>query len=110
MIKKADIILAVSLLLLSAVFVTAAALTDTLGNTVVIKVDNKVIAEMPLSTDAVKVIENEYGKNTIIIKDGEVSVVDADCPDKYCEKHVSINEAGETIACLPHRLVVEIGE
>ena len=43
-------------------------------------------------------------------KDGSVTVQDADCPDKICEKHRAINRTGETIICLPHKLVVEIKE
>jgi hypothetical protein len=33
---------------------------------------------------------------------------DADCPDKLCEKTGKISKNGETIVCLPHRVVVEI--
>lgn len=108
MIKRADIVLAVSLILLSAVFITATALSGSAGKTVAIKVDNETVCELSLDTDATKTIENKYGTNTVVIKNGEVSVTDADCPDGYCENHVSISDEGETIACLPHRLVVEI--
>ncbi len=109
MIKKADIILAVALVLLSAVFITATAFASE-GKTVVIKVNNEIVVEMPIDNDAVKQIENDYGKNTVVIESGKVRVEDADCPDGYCEKHVAISDVGETIACLPHRLVVEIRE
>lgn len=110
MIKKADIILAVSIVLLSAVFITATALSETSGGTAIVKVDNKVVAEMPLGTDAERLIETDYGKNTVVIENGEVRVEEADCPDGYCEKHIAISNAGETIACLPHKLVIEIRE
>jgi hypothetical protein len=32
----------------------------------------------------------------------------ADCPDKLCVKQRSIAKEGETIVCLPHRVVVKI--
>ena len=48
------------------------------------------------------------GINSIIISNGSVTVSDADCPDKLCVKTGKINRAGETIVCLPHRVVVEI--
>jgi len=39
-----------------------------------------------------------------------VDVIEADCPDKICVKHTNIKNAGETIICLPHKLVIEIVE
>ncbi|MFR4337598.1 MAG: NusG domain II-containing protein [Lachnospira pectinoschiza] len=35
-------------------------------------------------------------------------MTDADCPDKLCVKTGMISKTGETIVCLPHRVVVEI--
>ena len=35
-------------------------------------------------------------------------MTDADCPDKLCVKTGRISKTGETIVCLPHRVVVEI--
>ena len=46
----------------------------------------------------------------IEIKDGEVSVKEADCPDKICVNHKKISNVGESIICLPHKLVIEIRE
>ena len=33
---------------------------------------------------------------------------DANCPDKICEGHQKISYKGETIVCLPHKVVIEI--
>ena len=33
---------------------------------------------------------------------------DADCPDKICINMGTIRKKGQTIICLPHKLVVEI--
>jgi len=35
-------------------------------------------------------------------------VTDADCPDRLCVKQRAISKQGETIVCLPHRLIVKI--
>ncbi len=110
MIKKADIILAVILVVLSLMVVTVTAFSKSDGQKVIIKVDNESVYELPLNTDNKIVVENHYGTNTVIVSDKKVSVIDADCPDGYCENHIAITKKGETIACLPHRLVVEIGE
>ncbi len=53
-------------------------------------------------------IETEYGYNLIEIGDEEVRVIEASCPDKIDVKQGYITNIGETIVCLPNRLVVEI--
>ncbi len=32
----------------------------------------------------------------------------ADCPDKLCVKQGKISKSGESIICLPHKVVVKI--
>ena len=44
----------------------------------------------------------------IVIEKGEVYMEDADCPDKLCMKQGSISGTGQTIVCLPHKLVVTV--
>ncbi len=75
-----------------------------------ISVNGKVIYSLPLDTDTQKNIETENGNNSVLIKDGKASVISADCPDKICVDHRSVSNVGETIVCLPHKLVVEITE
>ena len=53
-------------------------------------------------------IETEYGYNLIEIGDGNVRVIEADCPDQLDVKQGYISKIGEVIVCLPNRLVVEI--
>lgn len=46
--------------------------------------------------------------NVIVIENGSVSIEEATCPDKLCEKQGKISAVGERIVCLPNRLVVQI--
>ena len=46
--------------------------------------------------------------NTVRIKGGKVSVTEASCKNQVCVKHAAISAAGESIVCLPNRLVVSI--
>lgn len=46
--------------------------------------------------------------NLISVTDGKVTVEAADCSDQICVHHKPISSKGESIICLPHRLVVEI--
>ncbi|MBO4807968.1 MAG: NusG domain II-containing protein [Lachnospiraceae bacterium] len=53
-------------------------------------------------------IETDLGYNIISVKDGNISVSDADCPDCSCVKQGEISKKGEKIVCLPHKLIVEV--
>lgn len=53
-------------------------------------------------------IETNLGYNLIEIGDGEVRVLEADCPDQIDVEQGWISNIGETLICLPNRLVVEI--
>lgn len=46
--------------------------------------------------------------NTLLIRNGKADMTEADCPDQICVKHEPISHAGETIICLPNRVVVTI--
>lgn len=46
--------------------------------------------------------------NTLVIKEGAADMISADCPDQICVKHTPISQAGETIICLPNKVVVTI--
>ncbi len=46
--------------------------------------------------------------NTLLIEDGKAKMLSADCPDKLCVHQKAIDKRGETIVCLPNRVVVEV--
>lgn len=46
--------------------------------------------------------------NVCKIKDGKVTMVSAQCPDQLCRKQGPICRPGETIVCLPNKVVLEI--
>ncbi len=53
-------------------------------------------------------IETELGKNIVEIGEGSVRILEADCPDQVCVRTGWISNPGQTVVCLPHKLVVEI--
>jgi len=53
-------------------------------------------------------LKTEYGYNLIEIGDEKVRVIEADCPDKIDVKQGYISRIGETIVCLPNKMVIEI--
>lgn len=46
--------------------------------------------------------------NICEIKDGEVNMTQAECPDHLCMHQGPVRMQGETIVCLPNRVVLEI--
>ena len=52
--------------------------------------------------------QSSYGYNIIDIKDGQVSMTEADCHNQVCVHHKPIEKNGQSIICLPHKVVVEI--
>ncbi|MBQ7912034.1 MAG: NusG domain II-containing protein [Clostridia bacterium] len=81
------------------------------GSTVQVEVDGTVIGIYPLSVDReveIKTGENGEELNLLVIKDGKATVTTATCPDGICAAHRPISREGESIICLPHKVVVTV--
>ena len=78
------------------------------GSTVTIKVDQRVVGVYPLSEDRVVDIPSETGHNRLVIQDGKASMESATCPDGICVAHYAIHRNGESIVCLPNKVVVTV--
>lgn len=108
---KRDIILVLSMVIIAAAaFLIINYIVKKDGSYAVIKVDGNVIKTLDLNSDETTIEVNGYqgGVNKVVINDGKVSMTEADCPDELCVKTGKISRVGETIVCLPHRVVVEI--
>lgn len=106
-----DIILAVVIVLIAAAGLLLFVLTKEEGSTVAVKIDGVITATYPLSENkevSIKTGENDENINILTIKDGKASISEADCPDKICVESREVSFVGETIVCLPHKLVIEI--
>ena len=82
------------------------------GRFALITSDGEVIEKIDLenSPDRTIVIKNSLGSNTIVVKNGEISVVDADCPDKKCVSMGELKSIIAPIVCLPHKLIISLSE
>lgn len=105
-----DLILVFGILFIALIVFLIFTLGLKSGNRVIITVNGEDCQEYKLNEDIEKRISTKFGENIIQIKDGKVSVISADCSDKICQHHKAISKTGETIVCLPHKLVVEIAE
>ncbi|HCJ01676.1 MAG TPA: NusG domain II-containing protein [Clostridiales bacterium] len=98
-----DVIVLVLILLLVALTIYFAVSPEK-GDAAEIYLDGKKYMTLPLSKDT----EITLDHLTIVVSKGKVWVKDADCPDKICEKKGEIYKKGQSIVCLPNRIVIKI--
>ena len=81
------------------------------GNAVTVTVDRQLIGTYSLTenrTVEIRTGENGEELNLLIIKDGKAYVETATCPDGICSAHKPISREGESIVCLPHKVVITV--
>ena len=103
-----DLLLTAALLLLGGALALFLWLTRQSGGTVTVQIDGRVIMELPLSEDAKLVLGEGGHTNTLVIAGGTARVAEASCPDRICVRQGAIQYAGESIVCLPHKLVITV--
>lgn len=106
--KKRDIVLAAVLLILGITGVLIVKYGLKSGNTADIYIDDKLVQTIDMSVDDEYTFQTDKGSNTVEVRNGAVSMKSADCPDKVCVRMGTKNRNGETITCLPHKLVIEV--
>ena len=101
--KKKDLILICSVLVLAAAF------WGIFGNSKAqklrITVSGKEYGVYSLDEDQVIKIGDT---NVCEIKDKKVTMISAECPDQLCIHQGPIRLQGETIVCLPNKVVLEV--
>jgi len=110
--KKNDIILAVSFVIVAiicAILIQVFVKKD--GNIAIVNIDGKVYKELSLSVNTeleIDAASGVDGYNILVIENGHAYMKNADCADKICVHQGKISKVGETIVCLPHKVVIEI--
>ena len=103
---KLDIIVIVSLLLLSAVVLIATTLSRQGGASIEVTVGGELVGTYSLGTDAV--YELNGGTNILTVSGGVAYMSDSNCPDHTCENTGRVKYVGEMIVCLPNRITVTV--
>ena len=93
-------LLAVSVLLCVYVYV----LPHGKYRSIQITVDGKLYGTYSLGKDQVIAIGDT---NVCEIKNGEVKMTEANCPDHLCMKQPAVGSAGGYIVCLPNKVVIQ---
>lgn len=126
--RKADIVL-IAVCMLTAVLVFVVLLMHRHeGNVVRISSDGEVLAEIAFEATGTQCylirrkdgsmtvescgedspVSEQEAYNLLSVSDGVVRMKAADCRDQICVRHRAVSAAGESIICLPHKLVIEI--
>ena len=108
---KNDILLVAVLILAVSLFGIVYYLCRGEGDRVTVTVDGKPFGTYSLAEDrTVEIRTGENGEelNLLVIEDGKARVLEATCPDGICAAHKPISHGGESIICLPNKVVVEV--
>lgn len=105
---KKDIIILFGIISIGIIILLISAFAKKTGDIVLISVDGMQKMVLDITKDGEYVIEGTNGNNVLAIVDGKVYMNEASCPDKLCVNMGEISASGQTIICLPNRIVVEI--
>ena len=107
--KKADfIVIAVVLSVVGVLVFFLYFVNADSGRYVQVEVNGEVVETLELKENFEKQYDFDGNTNTLVIDNGKASVTQANCKDRICVNHKAISRAGESIICLPHKLVVTI--
>lgn len=76
------------------------------GETVEIYKEGALLMSLDIKTDG----EWDIGGLTVVVKNKEAYVINATCPDKVCQNTKAIKNKGESIICVPAKIVVKIAD
>lgn len=107
-----DILLITVLMMAALILLLVQNLFGKEGTMVVVMQDGEVLYELSLKEElhgeSSLRLEAEEGFNILEIQNGEASIIEADCPDGLCVKQKAISKQGESLICLPHKLVITV--
>ena len=105
---KNDILLVLAVLILGGVFLVYTEFFRPEGGEVIVSVDGVEQRPLPLSENNFVVIGDKENYNVLVISNGEAYIEDASCPDHVCVKSGRVSLDGQTIVCLPNKVVITI--
>lgn len=108
--KKADIIvIAVILAVVGVILFFLYGVNTDSGDYVTVEINGEITETLSLNEDKTLEISTDgNGANTLEIKDGVATMIEANCPDGICTNHKPIKRSGESIICLPHKVVITV--
>lgn len=118
MIKRWDIIITILLVFVSLLplaiftYVQAGKMNEDTILVAVISIDNEVVEKITLTgnvgVDIFNFTPSDHDHDVIEVRDDRIQMKSATCPDQVCVNMGFISRPGETIVCLPHKVLIEI--
>ncbi|MBQ9014536.1 MAG: NusG domain II-containing protein [Firmicutes bacterium] len=108
MFRPADIILAVGLIVIGFAMSFFLAFGKDDGAQVTVRTGGELYGVYSLDEDQTVTIKQGSRENEFEIRDGTVRMLHANCHNHDCIQQGSISRTGETIVCLPNKVVLEI--
>lgn len=105
---KNDILLILAVLILAGGIWLYTHLTREEGAEVVVSVAGEELCRLPLDADGEYMIGDGEKRNLLVISDGKARIAEASCPDHVCVKSGEVSFNGQTLVCLPNKVVVGI--
>lgn len=106
---KNDIILLSVTVILTLGFLIGMTQRARAGGRLVITVDGEVYGSYLLSEDQdIEIVQDGTVVNTVRIENGGACMSMAECPDHLCQRQGEIAQEGESIICLPNRVVLSV--
>lgn len=109
--KKNDNILIAVILVIALLFGVVLIFTQKSAENgmVIVTIDGAEYARYSLDENIQeKIVQSDGSYNILEIKDGEVDVTEASCPDGICVDHHKISKTNQNIVCLPNKVVISI--
>lgn len=105
---KADLILMAAIVILGLGISIFLAAGSHQGNKVEITKDGKLWGTYSLDGEHKITIRDGKELNVVKISGGKVTMESANCKNQVCVHHSPVSRTGESIVCLPHKIVVSI--
>lgn len=106
--KRYDLLLIGAVLVIALIMFIVYKFNQIDGSKVEVVVNDKVVETFNLNQDVKKEIKTENGINILEIKNSVAKITHANCPDKLCVYQKAISKSGESIICIPHKLIIKI--
>lgn len=102
--KKGDFIIIAAVAVAAVLSVMLLFSFSKQGNRVIIKQNNEIVYDESIDKNG----SFNTGTNVVVVKDGTVFVSKANCKNQVCVASGKISKKGESIICLPNKVIVEI--
>ncbi len=107
-IKPGDIILSIALLIVSLMCMWMIIHGKTSGEEADIYLDGKLVQTVRLNKNQNIELVSTLGEINIHVNNHKIWIHQVACPDQTCKKMGKITKTGETIVCVPNKLVIVI--